>query len=64
MGLIWFSDRIILDGKVMKVDKRIIHDVSLQRKIELSKKETEFLEKAREKISTEQNYVKQLVENF
>lgn len=62
---IWLSDKIIVakDG-FMRVDKRISNDKIFKREIEFSEDTLRVLEQSRKKTPSEQDYVKQLVENF
>ena len=57
---IWFSDRIILAGErgLMKINKRILFDKSLQRNTKLTDEDIKLLKKHREKILTENPFIK------
>ena len=59
----WISDKIVLDKRgFMRIDKRISFDKIFQRKIEIPEETLEFVKKAREKILSENVYIKNLVE--
>ncbi len=62
---IFIDERFRLNKRgFMKIDKKISNDKIFKKEIKISTETLEFLGKAREKIPTEQDYIKSLVENF